>query len=464
MKHRLSAYFEPESVAVIGASNTAGKPGNDVIRNILANGFEGKLYLVNPKGGDILGLPVHPSIESLPDGIDLGIIILPAKETPEAVRQCVHKGIKHFVLAAGGFAEYDEYGAQIQQELTDIIRENGIRVIGPNTSGHTSTPHHFTSTFFPLGKIRRGKVSYIAQTGNFATHSMKYILTGEHFGVSRVIGFGNKIDVEESEALAYLADDPETDAILIYLESIKRPREFLEVAKKVTRIKPVVMLKGGVTEAGKHAAVAHTATMAAEDRLVDGMLRQAGIVRIWDYTHLILAGKAFSMIPLPKGNRVSFMAPSGAMLVVLADLCARLGLEVPDVEPATRQKLQDMSPSYIRMRNPVDIWPAAYMHGVEIAYRDAMEAVLQDPNIDAVIPVLMLTKDTGIPSYNFIVELARKYPEKPIVITFSGDKQCMEDCKAFVEPRGVPTFFEIEQPFEVLSILYRCRLAMNRPR
>ncbi len=464
MKHQFSAFFEPESVVVIGASGTAGKPGNDVIRNILANDFKGKLYLVNPRGGEILGLPVYPSIESLPEGIDQAIIILPAKETPQAMRKCVEKGIKHFVLAAGGFAEYDEFGEQIQQELIDIIREKGIRVIGPNTSGHTSTPHQFTSTFFPLGKIRRGRVSYIAQTGNFATHTMKYILTGEHFGVSRVIGFGNKIDVEESEALAYLADDPETDAILIYLESIKRPRQFLEVAKKVTRIKPVVMLKGGVTEAGKRAAVAHTAAMAAEDRLVDGLLRQAGIVRIWDYTHLILAGKAFSMIPLPKGNRVSFMAPSGAMLVVLADLCARLGLEVPEVEPATRQKLQDMSPSYIRMRNPVDIWPAAYMHGVEIAYRDAMEAVFKDPNIDAVVPIFMLTKDVGVTSYDFIVDLARKYPEKPLLVTFSGDKQCMEDCKASVEPRGVPTFFEIEQPFEVLSILNRCRLAMNRPR
>jgi acyl-CoA synthetase (NDP forming) len=464
MKHQFSAFFEPESVVVIGASGTAGKPGNDVIRNILANDFKGKLYLVNPRGGEILGLPVHPSIESLPGGIDQAIIILPAKETPQAMRECVDKGIKHFVLAAGGFAEYDEFGEQIQQDLIDIIREKGIRVIGPNTSGHTSTPHQFTSTFFPLGKIRRGRVSYIAQTGNFATHTMKYILTGEHFGVSRVIGFGNKIDVEESEALAYLADDPETDAILIYLESIKRPREFLEVAKKVTRIKPVVMLKGGVTEAGKHAAVAHTAAMAAEDRVVDGLLRQAGIVRIWDYTHLILAGKAFSMIPLPKGNRVSFMAPSGAMLVVLADLCARLGLEVPEVEPATRQKLQDMSPSYIRMRNPVDIWPAAYMHGVEIAYRDAMEAVFKDPNIDAVVPIFMFTKDVGVTSYDFIVDLARKYPEKPLLVTFSGDKQCMEDCKASVEPRGVPTFFEIEQPFEVLSILNRCRLSMNRPR
>lgn len=462
MKGKFAAFFEPESVAVIGASSVPGKPGHEVIRNILANGFKGKLYLVNPRGGELLGLPVQPSVASLPGGIDLAIIILPAKETPQALRECAAKGIRHAVLSAGGFAEVDDYGAQIQEELVQIIRENGMRVLGPNTSGHTSTPHQFTSTFFSLGKIRRGQVSYIAQTGNFATHTMKYILTAEHFGVSRVIGLGNKIDIEESEALEYLANDPETSAIVMYLESIKQPRRFLEIARKVTRIKPVVMLKSGSTEAGKHAAVAHTAAMAAEDRLVDGMLRQAGIVRIWDYTHLILAGKALSMLPLPRGNRVSFLAPSGAMLVVLSDLCTRLGLKIPELEAQTLRRLQEISPPFIRMRNPVDIWAAA-SKGIEFGYKEGMEAVLKDPTIDAVIPILMLTKESGIPSFDFILELSKKYPEKPVLVSFSGDKHYMDVCKESIEPLGVPTFPEIEQPFEVLSILSRCAKAMNRP-
>ena len=463
MEGKFSTFFEPDSVVIIGASHAPGKPGNDVIKNILANDYKGKLYLVNPKGGEICGLSVQPSITSLPGGIDLAIIILPAKETPQALRECAAKGIRHAVLSAGGFAEVDEYGAQIQQELIEIIRKEKIRVLGPNTSGHTSTPHQFTSTFFPLGKIRRGKVSYIAQTGNFATHTMKYILSGEHFGVSRVIGLGNKIDIEESEALQYLADDPETNAIIIYLESIKYPRRFLEVARDVTRVKPVVMLKGGSTEAGIHAAVAHTAAMAAEDRLVDGLLRQAGIVRIWDYTHLILLGKALSMMPLPKGNRVSFLAPSGAMLVVLADLCTRLGLDIPELEAETLKRLQEISPPFIRMRNPVDIWAAATVKGIEFGYREGMEAVLKDLNIDAVVPILMLTKATGVPPFDFIMELVKKYPEKPLLVTFSGEMQCIEDCRKIIEPLGVPTFREIEQPFEVLSVLARCRKAMNRP-
>ncbi len=456
-KEDLTPLFEPDSVAIVGASAVSGKPGHEVIRNIHANGYEGRLYLVNPKGGEILGMPVHGSIESLPESPDLAVIILPAHMCPQALRDCVVKGIRHIVVSAGGFAELDDSGAQIQQELIEIVRENGIRLLGPNTAGHTSTPHNFTSTFFPLGKIRRGKVSYITQTGNFCTHTMKHILTAEHFGVSRVIGLGNSIDIDESEALEYLASDPETEAIVIYLESFKQPRRFLEVARAVTRQKPVIMLKSGSTEAGKRAAIAHTAAMAAEDRVVDGMLRQAGIVRIWDYTHLILAGKALSMVPLPKGNRVSFLAPSGAMLVVLTDLSTRLGLEVPALEPQSLQRLQEISPPFIRMRNPVDIWAAASTRGVEFGYREGMEAVLKDPNIDAIIPILMLTKETGIPSYDFIIELAQKYPEKPIFVTFSGDKQYIDECKEYLEPRGVPTFPEIEQPFELLAILSRCR-------
>jgi len=464
MQADLTPFFEPDSVAIVGASAAAGKPGHEVIRNIQANGYQGKLHLVNPKGGEILGLPVHSSIAGLPERTDLAVIILPASICSHALRDCAAKGIKHVVISAGGFAEVDDSGAQIQQELMEIIQTNAMRVLGPNTSGHISTPYNFTSTFFPLGKIRRGRVAYIAQTGNFATHTMKYILSAENFGVSRVIGLGSAINIDESAALEYLAGDPETDAILIYLESFKQPRRFLEIAQEVTPRKPVIMLKSGATEAGKRAAVAHTAAMAAEDRVVDGMLQQAGIVRIRDYTHLILAGKALSMMPLPKGNRVSFLAPSGAMLVVLTDHCTRLGLEVPALEPHSLQRIQEISPPFIRMRNPVDIWAAASTQGVEFGYREGMEAVLNDPNIDAVVPILMLTEETGIPSYDFIIELARKHPQKPIYVTFSGEKQYMEECKAYLEPQGVPTFPEIEQPFEMLSILARCRKVMNRPK
>ena len=463
MTARLEKFFEPESVVIIGASATPHKPGNDVIRNILANHYPGKLYLVNPKGGEILGIRVYHSIQELPGGIDLAIIILPAHSNPLAIRACAAKGIKAIVLAAGGFAEVDSKGEALQEDLLGAIKEAGVRVIGPNTSGHTSTPHNFTSSFFPLGKIPGGNISYLTQTGNFATHTMRYIISGENFGVARFVGLGNKVDVDETDILEYYADDPETEAIFIYLESFKRPHRFLEIASQVTRVKPVLFLKGGSTREGARAAVAHTAALASDDRIIDGALRKAGIIRIYKYSHLFLAAKALAAMPLPKGNRVSLLAPSGAMLVTLTDLCHRdLNLQIPDLEDRNRKRLQEISPPYIRMRNPVDIWPSAASNGVEYAYREGMEAVLKDPNIDAVVPILMLTDETGVPPLDFIVELAARYPERPIYVTFSGEKKHMDAGKAFLEPRGVPTFPLIEEPFEVLSILAQCRRAMER--
>jgi acetyltransferase len=281
--------------------------------------------------------------------------------------------------------------------------------------------------------------------------------------VARVVGVGNKLDVEESELLEYLAEDPETKAIFMYLESLKYPRRFMEVASRVTRQKPVILLKGGATPEGAGAAVAHTAALAADDRMLDGILRQAGIVRVKKYSHLILAAKAVAAMPLPKGNRISFSAPSGAMLVCMTDLCRRdLDLQVPQLEEENRQRLQEISPPYIRMRNPLDIWPAAVARGVEFAYGEGAEVGLKDPNIDAVICILMLTEETGIPSYEFLVKLARKYPEKPLYVTFSGEKKHMEVASGYLEPRGVPTFPLIEEPFEVVNILYRCSKALHR--
>jgi len=292
---------------------------------------------------------------------------------------------------------------------------------------------------------------------------MRYIATGENFGVARVVGLGNKVDLEESEILEYYAEDPETTAIFIYLESFKKPTRFCTVAREVTRKKPIILLKGGSTAEGAAAAMAHTAAMAAEDRLIDAALRQAGIVRIHRYSHLFQAAKALACMPLPQGNRVSFLAPSGAMLVVLTDLCLSLDLRVPEFAEPTRRFLQEISPSIIRIRNPVDIWFAAGIHGVEFAYREGMEAALKDPNIDAVVPILLLTDGTGVPPLDFIVELAGKYPQKPIYVTFTGEKKHMDAGKAFLEPKGVPTFPLIEDPFEVLSILARCRKMMSGP-
>ena len=462
-KKDLTKLYNPESTAVIGASGTPGKAGHTVLNNILVNGYKGKVYPVNPRGGEIMGVPVCSSIAELPDGVDLAAIVIPARPTVQSVKECLAKGVKAFVLCAGGFSEVDEGGKALQKELTRAIADAGAIAVGPNTSGHTSTPANLTTSIFPLGKVPRGNVSYIAQTGNFATHTMYCIIIDEHFGVARVTGLGNKIDIDESDVLEYYAEDPETKYIFLYLESIKRPGRFIEVARQVTRRKPVFLLMGGVTGEGAKASATHTASMASDERIVDGAIRQAGITRIYEYSHLVLTARAISCMPLPKGNRTGFIAPSGALLAVLSDLCRRRWhLEIPELEEKNRRRLQEISPDFVRMRNPVDIWPSVFEHDVEFSYREAIDALMQDKNIDAVVSILMLARNIGIPPLDFLVNLAKKYPEKPLYVTFSAERENMAMAKAFLEPRGVPTFAMIEEPFEILSILNRCREAMQR--
>lgn len=462
MSSVMKKFFEPTSVAAIGASATPGKPGNVLLRNIRDNKFGGAVYPVNPRGGEIEGYTVYKTVQELPDGIDQAVITLPASANPQAVRDCAAKGIEAIVLAASGFAEVDQMGEDLQDELTAAIRDTGVRVFGPNTTGHVSTPNNFTSSFFPIGNVPKGGISYITQTGNFSGISLRHIMSAENYGICRVAGLGNKVDVEESEILDYLGDDPETKAILLYLESIKDPKRFLKVASRVTRTKPVVLLKGGASDAGAEAALAHTASLASDRRLVDGAMRQAGVVQIYKYSQLFLVAKALATMPAPLGNRVSFLSPSGAFTVCMTDLSRSVGLEVPDIEEKTRKRLQAMAPPFIRMRNPVDIFGSVGLHGYEAAFGDAMDAVLTDRNIDAVVAIMMLTTETDIPDYGFIVDVARRHPQKPVYVTFMGDHALNVEAKAYLEPRGVPAYMLVEEPFEVLGVLARCRAAMGR--
>ena len=462
-KRTLKRFFEPRSVAVIGASATAGRPGRVVIENMRANGYDGDIYPVNPRGGRLLGLKVVKAIDELPRGIDLAIVILPAQATPQAVRDCAARKIGSIVLVAGGFAEVDHAGEHLQAELARAADETGVRVLGPNTAGHISTPANFTSSFFPLGEIPRGGISYVAQTGNFTGAMMKHIMSAENYGVARCIGLGNTIDIDETDVFEFLASDKYTKAIFFYLESLRRPQRFIEIAKRVTSEKPVIVLKGGATPEGAKAAQSHTASMASDDRILDGALNQAGVIRIDEFSHLFLAAKAVAPMPVPAGNRVGFVSPSGAFIVHINDLCRqRLSLNFPELKLETMERLKEISPPFIRLSNPVDIFPSATVHGMEFAYREAMEAVLKDPNVDAIVSIMILTRELGMPALDFIPKLAKKYRKKPIYISFSGDQACNEEAKAFLEPRGVPTFPLIEDAFKALDVLVRARKFLKK--
>jgi acyl-CoA synthetase (NDP forming) len=449
-------FFEPRSVAVIGASKTPGKAGHEILVNMLANGYAGKIFPVNPGGEDILGLRSYRSVEEIPESADLAVFIVPAERTLQPLRECAEKKIPAVVISSGGYAEVGQQGAKLQEEILAVARSSGMRVIGPNTSGLTSTPANLTTTFFPLGKVRRGPISYIAQTGNFATHTMKWIMTAENFGVARVAGLGNKIDVEDGEVLDFLGRDGETKAILMYVEGFRHPRRFLEVAKRVTREKPVILLKGGRTQAGAERAFSHTASLAGDDSIFEGAFKQAGIARVKRYVDLISVAKAVAFQPLPAGRRVSSLAPSGALGVVTADACETAGLRIAEHSRESIEKLRKISAAWVTISNPVDMSAITPILGPVEAYKAVVEVLLQDDNVDVVVPVILASPRVPPENYSFLPELSSRHPRKSIYVSFTGDKKAFDEARDFLEKHSIPVFVPLEDIFETLQVLCRC--------
>lgn len=458
----LKALLEPESVAIIGASDSPGKAGHEVMSNLLANGYAGRMYPLNPKAGNIMGRRVYASVKDLPETPDVAVLVIPALATVEALEECAKRGVKFAVIESGGFAEVDEQGAKLENRIIEIARNSSMRILGPNTSGVISTPGKFITTFFPLGRIRPGTVSYVAQTGNFATHTMKWILSAENFGVSRVIGLGNRCDIDEAEVIEFLGNDPSTTVICVYLEGFKAGRHFIDAARSVSRKKPIIALKGGVTAGGKKAVTTHTASLASDAEILDGIFRQARVARIQRYSDLIHVPKAIAFQPLPKGNRVAIFAPSGAMGVLAADACEKLGLMVAPLSEKTLQKLQEITPPWLKISNPVDIWAAVQTQGFERGYRLGMEAALDDENVDAVISILLLTSDGGSTNLNFIPELHLRSPSKPLLVAISGDKESFDKSKMFLENRGIPVYLPVDEVCETLATMYTSAQLMVR--
>ncbi len=452
-KHFLKNFFEPESVAVIGASKTPGKAGHEILKNLLANEYEGKIYPVNPVEKEIMGLKSFPSLKEIKEKIDLAVFIVPAEKTLEPLRECAAKRVPAVIISSGGYAEAGQAGAELQEQIIKIAKGAGLRIIGPNTSGLTSTPAKLTTTFFPLGKIRRGPISYIAQTGNFATHTMKWILTAENFGVARVVGLGNKIDVDDADILEYLGEDPETKAILMYVEGLRDGRRFLKAAKEVTKKKPVIVLKGGKTEAGAARAFTHTASLAGDEKVITGAFQQAGLIQVKRYVDLINVGKYLAFQPIPKGKNVGALAPSGALGVVIADACATAGLQIISFSKETERKLREISAPWVKISNPVDMSAVTPILGRVKAYEAVLEILWQEDKCDIIVPILLASSDLQLEEFNFLPALASRYPHKPILISFTGDKLAYEKGRDFLEKNSLPVFYPLEDIFEVLAVV-----------
>ena len=458
----LKCFFEPKSVAIVGASRNPLKFGHSLLQNLLDLEFKGKIYVVNPNADEILGLKAYPRVDSIDEDVELAVIIVPALKVPEVLKDCSKKHVKGVVICSSGFRETGKMGQNLENEVLAIAKKAGIRVVGPNTTGIVNTSNNFTTSFVALPKLKRGNVAFIAQTGLFAAAAFWWIISKQPFGISKIVGLGNKCDVDDAEVLEYLAEDQDTRVIAIYMEGVKEGRRLFEVFKKVAKKKPIIVLKSGRSPAGMKASLSHTGSLAVKDEIFDAVCKQTGVIRIsGDLEELLDITKAFALQPLPRGNKVAIITVSGAGGVMAADECAKNGLELATLSDETLSRIRSRMPPWAVVNNPVDVEPLFEVVGPEESIRIALAAALEDSNVDSVL-VLFVAVPRLIPIFNakniIIHRLEKPLEQKTMLTQFIGFKETVELWTTQLEEENIPVYSSIERCVKALGHLWKYEL------
>ncbi len=449
----LDELFYPRSVAVVGASRTVGKPGYNIVWNLKQHGFKGKIYPVNPNADKILDLKCYARVTDIPDDVDLVIIAVPARIVPEIMKDCAEKGVKGVVIVSSGFSEEGEIGAEYERQILEVARKSGIRIFGPNTTGVLNTDNGLITSFAMLPIIKDGSIGLIAQTGLFLGIMMGHVATNHpSIGFSKVVGLGNKIDVEDYEVLDFLLKDEKTSVVAMYIEGFRNGRAFYDVAKKAE--KPVVVFKSGRTEYGKKAALSHTASICGNDDVFNAVCRQANIARVFSFEEMINVSKAFSMQPLPRGNRVALIHYTGSGCVQGADAIHFANLKLADLSDETVEAILDVTPEWHRVNNPLDIWPMVEYNGVHKAYSTAIEAMMSDDNVDSMIVAVWAGSDLAGWTYHPDFRKLREFG-KPIYFVIEGLRDSVYELKNDYELHGFPSYPDVITAVNVLGKVTR---------
>ncbi len=350
MSHPLELIFRPESVAVVGASNAPEKFGYIILKNILDAGFRGPVYPVNPKAAEILGRPCTRSISELPSGVDLAVIIIPARAVPQAVAECGERGIKGAIIISGGFAESGGEGAGLQRDLVEAARRSGVRIVGPNCQG-VNNPYHGLCASWPLLTLR-GEIGVISQSGTVGAALMDWA-SQEQLGCSAFVSMGNRSDVDETDLIDYLAQDAKTRAIAAYIEGVKDLDRFRQVISRSE--KPIVVLKSGRTVEGRRAAESHTRSLAGRDELYTALFRQLRIHRADSLEDLYDAAKALAYLPRPAGRRILTITSSGGSGILATDWAEWSNLQIAPLPEPVAQSLRQVLPAHCIVANPLDL-------------------------------------------------------------------------------------------------------------
>jgi acyl-CoA synthetase (NDP forming) len=421
-ENTIRAVLEPRSVAVIGASANPRKTGHVLFKNIVVNRFPGKVYPINPNEDEILGIKAYPTILDVPEDIDLVFFLLPGQFVSTLFEDCKKKGVKAAVIIAAGFAETGEEGRKAQEELEALVKQTGVRCLGPNSIGFINMDQPLMGSFILFENWQDGPISLAGQSGIFAGAVADQLMTRtvQRIGIGKSLIFGNKIDLDESDFLEWAWQDPKTKLIALHLEGIREPRRFLSLANQVKREKPILVLKPGRTAPGAKASASHTGSLALDDTLVDHAFRQYGITRAYDLEEFLEYMKAFSYQPLPKGDGVGVVTFSGANGVMACDELTEHGFRLAEFEEPTNERLRRFLPMWQPVANPLDLW-AALGAGNRLVHEEGLLSVLDDKNVNAVLLIVLALANADFDGIREIFVKAKElHPEKPLYMVALG--------------------------------------------
>jgi acetate---CoA ligase (ADP-forming) len=456
--HFLHKFFYPESIALIGASNNPFRASYHLVGNQIKLGYKGRIYPVNPKEKEILGVKAYPSVASVGEIVDLAVIAVSYAQTPKILQECIAKGIKRVVLVAGGFSEAGEEGRKTQHQMLELVRKSGCRAMGPNALSPINPRHDFAISFHSIEKLQTGGLSLIFQSGLYEPR-LRWLFSAFNLHLNKLIDLGNKMDLNEVDALSYLVFDPTTRVIGLHLESIEGDgRRFLDLIRQASVLgKHVVVLKSGRTEEGAKAAASHTGVLVkGNDKVFDRLLKQCGAIRAYtieEFFDLARALERFGPLTL-KGDRIAVATLPGGEAVIMTDLVQQEGLKMAKANQKTKKKLKPIFPPWEISANPFDLGVALQFNDPLRVYSTLVAAMSEDENVDALhiqIPdhILFLPKE--------LFKLFLRAPDlgKPLALWLAGTEPGTNEILQWLEDQGIPVFTTPEKAIRALSALHQ---------
>jgi acetate---CoA ligase (ADP-forming) len=455
----LAPILAPRSIAVIGASRTPNTIGHQLLTNLIEEGFTGAVYPVNARAHAVCSVRAVPSVSELPEVPDLAIVCVPKDAVPDVVEECGDLGVRGLVVISAGFKEVGGEGEARERDLLERVRRHGMRMVGPNCMGVINThPELSMNATFAPGMPPVGHAAFVSQSGALGVSVLDY--AREYgIGIAQFVSVGNKADVSGNDLLEYWEHDDNVRVILMYVENFGNPRRFLEIASRITRHKPIVVVKSGRSRAGARAAWSHTGALAASDTAVDALLAQAGVLRAGSVEELFDMAMALGITALPASRRAAVVTNAGGPGILAADALEASGLDVVDLSAATVERLRPLFPAEASVRNPLDMIASATPDG----YREAVTALLDDPNVDAVVPIFIPPLNTEQEAVaEAIAAAARTNRDKPVLTVLMG-RRGLPEGRAELHAAGIPAYVFPESAARALGALNRYREWITRP-